>query len=87
MFKMSPFHENQKEKKMKADILKNVNTHQALLLIKSAGLRKRHEHILIMRYVDDMFCMDIADQLHIEVETARNLVWKARKLFEKYTEG
>lgn len=34
-----------------------------------------------------MSCMDIADQLHIEVETARNLVWKARKLFEKYTEG
>ena len=72
---------------MNADILKQVNTHQALILIKSAGLRKKYEDILIMRYVDDLSCMDIADQKQMEVESIRNLVWKARKQFDKFTEG
>lgn len=72
---------------MNADILKQVNTHQALLLIKSAGLRKKYEDILIMRYVDDLSCMDIADMKQMEVESIRNLVWKARKQFDKFTEG
>lgn len=40
-----------------------------------------------MRYVDDLSCYEIADIKHVEVETARNMVWKARKQFEKYTNG
>lgn len=70
---------------MNADILKNVNTHEAMVLIKSAGLRKKYEDVLIMRYVDDLSCQDIADIKHLEVESVRNLVWKARKTFDKFT--
>lgn len=85
---MSKVHVDWKEKEeMNADILKNINTHQALLIIKATGLRKKYEEVLIMRYVDDLSCNDIADIKHIEVESARNLVWKARKQFDKYTEG
>lgn len=58
-----------------------------MLLIKAAGLRKKYEEILIMRYVKDMSCQDIADKKCMEVESVRNLVWKARKQFNKYTEG
>lgn len=72
---------------MNADILKSIPTHEALILIKSVGLRKKYEDILIKRYVDDMSCIDIADEKHMEVESIRNIVWKARKQFEKYTEG
>lgn len=88
MLKMPALYVNRKEKeKVNADILKQVNTHQALILIKSAGLRKKYEDILIMRYVDDLSCMDIADKKQMEVESIRNLVWKARKQFDKFTEG
>ena len=73
-----------KKRSNKADILKKVRPQEALNMIKSIGLRKRYENILIMRYVDDMSCMDIADELHVEVETARNSVYMARKQFDKY---
>ena len=69
---------------MKADILKEVRPTDALILIKTADLRKKYENVLIMRYVNDFSCQDIADELSIEVESARNLVSKARKQFEKY---
>lgn len=72
---------------MNADILKNVKPADALIIIKAAGLRRKHEEILKMRYVDDLSCYEIADIKHVEVETARNMVWKARKQFEKYTSG
>ena len=72
---------------IKADILKNIKTHQALLLIKASGLRKKYEDVLIMRYVKDMSCQEIADKKCMEVESVRNLVWKARKQFDKRTEG
>ena len=70
---------------MNADILKQVKPSDAYLIIKAAGLRRKHEEILKMRYVDDLSCYDIAEIKHVEVETARNMVWKARKQFEKYT--
>ena len=69
---------------MKADILKTLRPSDALLLIKTADLRKKYERVLVMRYVHDKSCQDIADELSIEVESARNLVSKARKQFEKY---
>lgn len=70
---------------MNADILKQVKPSDAYLIIKAAGLRRNHEEILKMRYVDDLSCYEIAEIKHVEVETARNMVWKARKQFEKYT--
>lgn len=68
---------------MNANILKQVNTKEALILIKSAGLRRKYENVLIKRYVEDKSCIEIADDLGIEVESARNLVSKARKKFEQ----
>ena len=70
----------------RADILKELRPNEALLLIKSVGLRKKYEQILIMRYVHDMSCTEIADTLNMEVQSVRNRVCKARKLFEKYIE-
>lgn len=70
----------------RADILKELRPNEALLLIKSVGLRKKYEQILIMRYVHDMSCTEIADNLNMEVQSVRNRVCKARKLFEKYIE-
>lgn len=68
---------------MNANVLKEVSTKQALLLIKSAGLRRKYEQVLIARYVEDKSCQTIADELCIEVESARNLISKARKKFEQ----
>lgn len=70
-----------------ADVLKRIKPADAMLLIKSAGLRKKDGRILVMRYVQEMNCDEIADNLCIEVESARNLVCKARKAFNRYTEG
>lgn len=63
------------------DILKEINETQALILIKSANLRKKYENILIMRYVDNMSCQEIADKENKEVQTIRNEVCTARKKF------
>lgn len=68
----------------KANRLKEVRPNDALILIKSVGLRKKYEQVLIMRYVYDMSCTEIADALHMEVQTIRNRVCKARKMFDKY---
>lgn len=68
----------------KADILKELRPNEALLLIKSVGLRKKYEQILIMRYVHDMSCTEIADKLNMEVQSIRNRVCKARTMFDKY---
>lgn len=72
---------------MKADILKEYLPKQSLILIKSVGLRKLYEKRLIQRYVDELSCDEIADIEHKEVQTIRNEVSKARKMFEKFTDG
>lgn len=69
---------------MVVDDLKDLRPQEALLIIKALGLRKKHEELLIMRYVDELSCEDIADQKCKEVQTIRNEVCKARKIFNKY---
>lgn len=63
------------------DILTTMNERQLLLLIKSCNLRKKHEDILIMRYVENMSCQEIADSKGKELQTIRNEVCAARKKF------
>lgn len=63
------------------DILTTMNERQLLLLIKSCNLRKKHEDILIMRYVENMSCQEIADLKGKELQTIRNEVCTARKKF------
>lgn len=63
------------------DILTTMNERQLLLLIKSCNLRKKHEDILIMRYVENMSCQEIADSKGKELQTIRNEVCTARKKF------
>lgn len=69
---------------MNADDLKNLPSHQAFIIIKSLGLRYKYEDILILRYVKDMSCDEIADLKNKEVQTIRNEICKARKLFNKF---
>ena len=63
------------------DILKELSETQVLIMIKSANLRKKYENILIMRYVYNKSCSEIADELGKEVQTIRNEVCTARKKF------
>lgn len=63
------------------DILKELSETQVLIMIKSANLRKKYESILIMRYVYNKSCAEIADELGKEVQTIRNEVCIARKKF------
>lgn len=49
------------------DILKELSETQVLIMIKSANLRKKYESILIMRYVYNKSCSEIADELGKEV--------------------
>ena len=63
------------------DILKELSETQVLIMIKSANLRKKYENILIMRYVYNKSCSEIADELGKEVQTIRNEVCIARKKF------
>lgn len=63
------------------DILTTMNERQLLLLIKSCNLRKKYEDILIMRYVENMSCQEIADLKRKELQTIRNEVCTARKKF------
>lgn len=63
------------------DILKDLSETQVLIMIKSANLRKKYESILIMRYVYNKSCSEIADELGKEVQTIRNEVCIARKKF------
>lgn len=63
------------------DILKTISEKQAMIMIKSANLRKKYEEILIMRYVDNMSCQEIADLKGKELQTIRNEVCIARKKF------
>ena len=63
------------------DILTTMNERQLLLLIKSCNLRKKYEDILIMRYVENMSCQEVADLKGKELQTIRNEVCTARKKF------
>lgn len=63
------------------DILKDLSETQVLIMIKSANLRKKYESILIMWYVYNKSCSEIADELGKEVQTIRNEVCIARKKF------
>lgn len=63
------------------DILKELSETQVLIMIKSTNLRKKYENILIMRYVYNKSCSEIADELGKEVQTIRNEVCTARKKF------
>ncbi len=70
-----------------SDALKNISRYEARLRIVSVGLRKKYENVLIMKYVDDLSSQEIADKLSIEEGSARNLVCKARKQFDKYVKN
>ena len=63
------------------NILKTISEKQDMIMIKSANLRKKYEEILIMRYVDNMSCQEIADLKGKELQTIRNEVCIARKKF------
>lgn len=70
---------------MTADILKRLRPKEALVLIKSVGLRKKYEDVLILNYVEDLTYEEISKRIHLTPESVGNLVHKARKQFEKYT--
>ena len=72
---------------MIVDDLKEMRPRDALLIIKALGLRKKYEELLIMRYVDELSCEEIADKKFKEVQTIRNEVCKARKIFNKFIDG
>ena len=56
----------------KANRLKEIRPNDALILIKSVGLRKKYEQVLIMRYVYDMSCTEIADALCVEEQSMQS---------------
>ncbi len=72
---------------MNADILKQIPRHEALILIKAVGLRKKYENVLIMRYYDDMSIDEISDKLCIEYNSVQKQITRARKQFDKFTGG
>lgn len=72
---------------MNVDDLKDLRPKEALIVIKSLGLRQKYEKRLIQRYVEELSCTDIADLENKEVQTIRNEVSKARKIFNKFMEG
>lgn len=69
---------------MNVDELKRMRPYEALIVIKALRLRKKYEELLVLRYVDDLSCDEIADKKHKEVQTIRNEVSLARKQFNKY---
>lgn len=66
------------------DILSNVNRFEAEILIKSCGLRRKYERVLMLKYVDDLSYQDIADELGMTEKSVSNLLVKARKQFDKF---
>lgn len=69
---------------MNAKELSRMRPRDALLIIKALGLRKKHENILIMRYVEELNSEEISEKLCITPESVNNLVCEARKEFDKY---
>lgn len=72
---------------MKALDLKLLRPKEALLIIKAVGLRKKHEKILIQKYVLDMSIKDIAEEEQKEEQTIKNELAKARKVFDSFIDG
>ena len=64
------------------DILKELSEAQALIMIKSANLRKKYEEILILRYIDNKSCSEIADMKGKEVQTIRNEVCTQKEILQ-----
>lgn len=66
------------------DCLKTLRPFEAELVIKALCLRKKHEELLMLRYVDDMSIDEIASLKHKQAQTIKNELNKARKEFNKY---
>ena len=70
--------------KLNADCLKQLRPFEAELVIKALRLKKKHEEILILKYVNEMSIDEIADLKHKAVQTIKNDLNKARKECNKY---
>ena len=70
--------------KLTVDSLKEIRPFEAELVIKALRLKKKHEDILMLRYVDEMSIEEIASLKNKEVQTIKNELNKARKEFNKY---
>lgn len=70
---------------MNADILKQIPRHEALILIKAVGLRKKYEQVMIMKYVEDLSYIEIGDKINLTEKSVSNLMVKARRQFDKFT--
>lgn len=70
--------------KLNADCLKQLRPFEVELVIKALRLKKKHEEILILKYVNEMGIDEIADLKHKAVQTIKNDLNKARKEFNKY---
>lgn len=70
---------------MNADILKQIPRHEALILIKAVGLRKKYEQVMIMKYVEDLSYIEIGDRINLTEKSVSNLMVKARRQFDKFT--
>ena len=70
--------------KLNADCLKQLRPFEAELVIKALKLKKKHEEMLILKYVNEMSIDKIADLKHKAVQTIKNDLNKARKEFNKY---
>lgn len=69
---------------MNADILKDINRYEAEILIRSCGLRKKYERVLLLKYVDDLSYQEIGDRIGMTEKSVSNLMVKARKQFDKF---
>lgn len=70
--------------KLTVDSLKEIRPFEAELVIKALRLKKKHEDILMLRYVDEMSIEEIASLKNKEVQTIKNELNRARKEFNKY---
>ncbi len=66
------------------DILANVNRFEAEILIRSCGLRKKYERVLLLKYVDDLSYQEIGGKIGMTEKSVSNLMVKARKQFDKF---
>ena len=69
---------------MKALDFKYLKPKEALIMIKSMGLRHRYEKILIQKYVFDMSVKDIASLENKQEQTIKNELNKARRVADKF---
>lgn len=63
------------------EILNNHSEIQALILIKSASLRKKYEDLLIDKYVYNLSISEMADKYKKAQQTISNELREARKRF------